>query len=97
VQTRKEKIEYLRNLQAGKVKLEENPLKNIDLNNLPTGSAADLVLLKKCCDYAWDHSYPQEKRDLLFEGLVHAGKVIKLVDDETEACWRRMRARGDKL
>lgn len=97
MQTRKEKIEYLRNLQAGKVKLEENPLKNIDLNNLPAGSVADFVLLKKCCDYARDREHLKKEADILFEGLIKAGKSIGLVDDETENTWRSMKAAHGRI
>lgn len=94
MQNRNSKIAFLKDVKAGKVDLKafENPLTNIDMNNLPCSTPADFVQLKKCHDYAQDFEQMQKE---LFEALIKAGRNIGIVDDETEATWRSMKARGE--
>ena len=97
MQTREQKIQYLKDVSAGKIKIEDNPLNTLDFNNISCSTVEDFGHLKKCLDYVRDHSYPQEKADILFEGLVKAGTSIGLVDAETESTWRSMRKQSGKI
>lgn len=83
---------------ANKVTIEviESPLKSIDLNNLPFGSIDDFIAVLKCCNYVDEFPNMKKEADILFEGLVKAGKSCGIIDDYVESIWRNQKGRSEK-
>jgi hypothetical protein len=87
--TKAEKLQFLKDFMAGKASLpvETNPLKGLDINNLPSQTIDDFFELKKCYDYAIEMHLEKEV-PILFEGVIKAAYAINLIDEETEKLWR---------
>lgn len=89
-QTLEDKVLFLRAVQDGRADVTdiENPIKKIDLRNIPVLTVADFVDVLICCWYADRFSHLKNEHDLLFEAAIKAGRACKIVDDVTERRWR---------
>jgi hypothetical protein len=98
MESRAKKIQFLKDVKAGKVRVEDNktPFIQLDLDNLPCATFEDYAFLMNSYEYCRDNNNPAAC-EKIFEGIIAAGKCIGIVDTETEQTWRHMLARSKRM